>query len=208
ALKRTATGTARHPVLGTRSTLGFNARTSSWGKTTPGPRGARRAGMGWRQRTIPPLPSHNQLRGCITMSATVPVATYQHLTWTETMLGMPIGPPTSHPVGPSGAARDVLEGTLRQSLQRDRQNYVLFSGGRDSSALLALAVHVARREGLPEPLPVIVRHPDSPESDEREWQDLVLDHLDVPDHVVIEMRGDQGLLAEVARGAIRRRGPM
>ncbi|HLR27778.1 MAG TPA: asparagine synthase C-terminal domain-containing protein [Ruania sp.] len=142
------------------------------------------------------------------MSATVPVATYQHLTWTETMLGMPIGPPTSHPVGPSGAARDVLEGTLRQSLQRDRQNYVLFSGGRDSSALLALAVHVARREGLPEPLPVIVRHPDSPESDEREWQDLVLDHLDVPDHVVIEMRGDQGLLAEVARGAIRRRGPM
>jgi len=142
------------------------------------------------------------------MSATVPVATYEQLTWTETMLGMPVGPSTSHPVGPVGTARDVLEDIVRKSLQGDRPHYVLFSGGRDSSALLALAVHVARREGLKEPQPVIVRHPDSPESDEQNWQDLVLDHLDLPDQVVIEMHGDQGLLADAARGAMRRRGPV
>ena len=43
---------------------------------------------------------------------------------------------------------------------------VSFSGGLDSSALLAVATAVARREGLDDPVPATLVVPGSPESDE------------------------------------------
>lgn len=69
-----------------------------------------------------------------------------------------------------------MEDVLRAALSRP-PCFVSFSGGLDSSALLAVAVRVARREGLPEPIPATLVFPTSAPSDEREWQHLVLDHL-------------------------------
>ncbi|TNC17153.1 hypothetical protein FHE66_11990 [Georgenia sp. 311] len=113
-------------------------------------------------------------------------------------------PPDSHW---ASAARQVLESVLLDALTTS-PCYVLFSGGRDSSALLALATHVARRQGLPEPVPVTVRHPGVPEADETSWQDLVLGHLRLREHVVLEFRGEQRLLGEVATAALLRHGPL
>lgn len=54
---------------------------------------------------------------------------------------------------------------------------VSFSGGRDSSLVLATAVRVARREGLPDPVPVTLVLPDAPASGETEWQEVVVRRL-------------------------------
>ncbi len=84
--------------------------------------------------------------------------------------------------------------------------YVLFSGGRDSSAILALAVTIARRVGAPDPIPVTVVHPDAPFSDESDWQDLVLEHLNVRERIVLEFRGEQSLLSDTARSGLTAHG--
>jgi hypothetical protein len=54
---------------------------------------------------------------------------------------------------------------------------VSFSGGRDSSAVLAIATHVARRERLPDPVPVTLRYPGVAGADESGWQEAVVRHL-------------------------------
>lgn len=114
-------------------------------------------------------------------------------------------PPTvSRPVD-SGSARKVLEDTLRDALTASTC-YVAFSGGRDSSALLAVAVEVARREGLPLPVPVTGLYPRAPRSDEAEWQQLVLNHLGMSERIVVQIRDEQRLLGPTATAAIRRHG--
>src|SRR5687768_13796753 len=55
-------------------------------------------------------------------------------------------------------AREALEQAVLVGLMRP-PCVVSFSGGRDSSAVLAIAAHVARREGLPLPIPVSLRFP-------------------------------------------------
>lgn len=60
---------------------------------------------------------------------------------------------------------------------------VAFSGGRDSSGLLALAVDVARSEGLDLPVPVTLRFPHAPLANEDRWQELVVGHLGLNDWV-------------------------
>lgn len=102
-------------------------------------------------------------------------------------------------------AREVLEDEIRTALEA-RTCYVAFSGGRDSSAVLAIAVHVARREGLPVPVPVTAIYPDAPDTNESAWQQRVLSHLDVTERVVVEIRHEQSLLSEVATSALRLRG--
>ncbi|PYG00687.1 asparagine synthase (glutamine-hydrolysing) [Georgenia satyanarayanai] len=142
------------------------------------------------------------------MTAPTARAAFVPLSAQETLLALPRSrstvPVTSAPRLPT---RQVLEEILLTALSTT-PCYVLFSGGRDSSALLALAVHVARREGLPAPVPVTVRHPAAPESDETRWQELVLAHLRLPGQVVLEFDGEQRLLGEVARAALRRHGPV
>ncbi len=60
---------------------------------------------------------------------------------------------------------------------------VSFSGGRDSSLVLALAVEVARREGLQLPVPVTVRPSGDADPEEDEWQERVVEHLGLDDWV-------------------------
>src|SRR5262245_7497196 len=54
---------------------------------------------------------------------------------------------------------------------------VSFSGGRDSSAVLGVAVRAARRHGLDLPIPTTNRFPSAPGSNEDEWQESVIAHL-------------------------------
>src|SRR5215471_5458274 len=58
---------------------------------------------------------------------------------------------------------------------------VSFSGGRDSSLVLALAVDVARREGLSLPVPVTVRTAGDADAEELSWQESVVRHLGLDD---------------------------
>lgn len=87
------------------------------------------------------------------------------------------------PLDPAEATvstRAVLERQLTEAMQRGPL-WVAYSGGRDSSALLAIAASVARREGFELPVAVTMTFPELPESHEEAWQRLVLDHLDLAD---------------------------
>jgi asparagine synthase (glutamine-hydrolysing) len=83
---------------------------------------------------------------------------------------------------------------------------VSFSGGRDSSAVLAVATAVARREGLPAPVPVTHRFPAAAETHESEWQEQVVAHLRLDDWVRIEAGGDLDCVGPVATESLRRHG--
>ncbi|HSB85444.1 MAG TPA: asparagine synthase C-terminal domain-containing protein [Ilumatobacteraceae bacterium] len=84
------------------------------------------------------------------------------------------------PTNPKAGPREVLEQVVRQALLRPPCG-VAFSGGRDSSLVLAVATHVARRDGLPEPVPITRVFPNVPESQEHEWQEAVVRHLGLRD---------------------------
>jgi Asparagine synthase len=77
---------------------------------------------------------------------------------------------------------------------------VSFSGGRDSSAVLAVAVKVARREGLPDPIPATIRAPGVPAAEESRWQQLVVAHLRLP------VRDELDLVGPIAQRVLRRHG--
>lgn len=83
---------------------------------------------------------------------------------------------------------------------------VSFSGGLDSSALLALATAVARREGLADPVPATLVFPDSEESDELEWQELILRHLGLDDWIRLSFTDELDAVGPVAQRALTRHG--
>jgi asparagine synthetase B (glutamine-hydrolysing) len=83
---------------------------------------------------------------------------------------------------------------------------VSFSGGRDSSLVLAIAVEVARREGLPLPVPVTVRFSADPASAEDEWQQLVIRHLGLDDWVRVDVADDLDCIGPAAQQILLRHG--
>ncbi len=83
---------------------------------------------------------------------------------------------------------------------------VTFSGGRDSSAALAIAADTARREGLPLPVPVTLRFAGAPEADESEWQELVVRHLDLEDWHRIEITEELDVVGDYSTQVLRRHG--
>ncbi len=118
-----------------------------------------------------------------------------------------VSPPPATHLGASraGLTRRALEQVLLESLDPGPAA-VLFSGGRDSSALLALAVHVARREGLPLPVPFTIRFPGDVKSDESDWQDRVLDHLGIDDRELLLVTDEHRLLGDAATAGLQARG--
>ncbi len=76
--------------------------------------------------------------------------------------------------------RAALENALLPALLKP-PCVVAFSGGRDSSSVLALATDLARREGLPPPIALTRRWPRHPGTDESYWQELVMGALDIAD---------------------------
>ena len=83
---------------------------------------------------------------------------------------------------------------------------VSFSGGLDSSAVLVVAAHVARREGLPDPIPATNRFPGVPAADECDWQERVVAHLGIDDWVRLEFGGELDLVGPYARRVLERHG--
>jgi hypothetical protein len=103
------------------------------------------------------------------------------------------------------SARQALEAAMIAALTRP-PCAVSFSGGRDSSGILAVATHVARREGLPLPIPVTLRFPRCEESDEREWQEQVIAHLAIDDWQIVELHDEIDVLGPYAQRVLRRHG--
>ena len=130
------------------------------------------------------------------------------LTALETVAGSPYGlDPVAPPLpAPSGASpRQALERTLLGALERS-PCLVTFSGGRDSSTLLALTATLARDRGLPAPVPVTHRFPDAPESDEARWQELVIGRLALDDWVRLEWHDEMDIVGPIAGAVLSRHG--
>jgi asparagine synthetase B (glutamine-hydrolysing) len=108
-------------------------------------------------------------------------------------------------VGEAPSPREALEQSLLRALRR-QPCLIAFSGGRDSSALLALAAHVAAREGLPKPVPITARYPGVVETDEETWQERVIEHLGVKEWIVLSFADEVDLVGPVARELMLRRG--
>lgn len=101
--------------------------------------------------------------------------------------------------------REALEAAVLPALQR-APCLVAFSGGRDSSAVLALAAHVARRGGLPLPVPVTIRFPAEPETEEDDWQERVVRHLHLDDWHRESVTDELDIIGPFAKDALRRHG--
>ncbi|MGH9052444.1 MAG: asparagine synthase-related protein [Acidimicrobiia bacterium] len=101
--------------------------------------------------------------------------------------------------------RGALERAVREGLLR-APCLVSFSGGRDSSTMLALAVGVARREGLDLPVPVSLRFPDVDSAQEGEWQEQVVRHLGLTEWVRLAFDDQLDLVGPYAEGVLLRHG--
>jgi len=113
--------------------------------------------------------------------------------------------PVPLPPGPHESPRRVLDRLLLAHLQRS-PCLVAFSGGRDSSVLLAAAVTLARREGLALPVPITLSYPDAPDAEESRWQEAVLTHLGITDRIVLTVHDEHDPLGPVATPVLRRHG--
>jgi asparagine synthetase B (glutamine-hydrolysing) len=83
---------------------------------------------------------------------------------------------------------------------------VSFSGGRDSSLVLAVAVGVARREGLALPVPVTVRPAGDADPEEAEWQELVVRNLGLDDWERVEIGEELDCVGPEAQAILVRHG--
>jgi hypothetical protein len=116
------------------------------------------------------------------------------------------GRPRGRLAGPAGAGpRAALEAAVLPALLRP-PCLLSFSGGRDSSAVLALATAVARREGLSPPIPATNRFAHAVAAAESEWQERVVAHLGLRDWVRLDLTDELDVVGPVAEAALRRHG--
>ena len=106
---------------------------------------------------------------------------------------------------PSVSSRAALEQAILPALLRP-PCLVSFSGGRDSSAVLAVATALARREGLPLPIPATNTFASEQDADESSWQKLLVAHLGLPDWVRLEHSDALGLIGPYAQRVLRAHG--
>jgi asparagine synthetase B (glutamine-hydrolysing) len=109
-------------------------------------------------------------------------------------------PRSTHP-----SALVALEDALRLALARP-PCLVAFSGGRDSSALLAVAIRVARTDGLPLPVPMTVRFSGATAAEEADWQALAIRHTGAEDWIEREVGDELDLIGPVSAGLMRAHG--
>lgn len=103
--------------------------------------------------------------------------------------------------------RQALEAVLLPLLRRP-PCIVDFSGGRDSSLVLAVSTNLARREGLPLPVPLTRRFPGDDASDESAWQEKVVAHVGLTDWERVEAPGEFSLLSGRAQRFLHDYGPL
>jgi asparagine synthase (glutamine-hydrolysing) len=106
---------------------------------------------------------------------------------------------------PGTTPRAALEAAILPAL-RCAPCLVSFSGGRDSSAVLAAAVAVARREGLPVPVPITYRFPAAAGTEESAWQEQVIAHLGLDDWMRVALTSELDAVGPVATSVIARHG--
>jgi hypothetical protein len=97
----------------------------------------------------------------------------------------------------------ALEHAVLPALQRP-PCLVSFSGGRDSSAVLAAATRAASREGLPPPVPITLRVRNAPRAEESEWQERVISHLGLREWEVQEVGEEMDRLGPLSVAVLRR----
>lgn len=85
---------------------------------------------------------------------------------------------------------------------------VQFSGGCDSSLLLALATSIARRAGVDDPLPITYRYRDAPGTDETAHQETMIRHLGLDEWLIVDVSEQADLLGDTATRALARHGPL
>jgi asparagine synthase (glutamine-hydrolysing) len=126
----------------------------------------------------------------------------------EVTIGYVFGQIEGHGTRPNGdgdaAPRALLEDAVRRALLRAPCG-VAFSGGRDSALVLAVATHVARRDGLPDPVPITRRFA-APEADESQWQEDIVRHLGLRDWQRIELDDELDVVGPIAAEHLRRHG--
>jgi asparagine synthetase B (glutamine-hydrolysing) len=107
--------------------------------------------------------------------------------------------------GHGGGPVQVLESMLAPALARP-PCVVAFSGGRDSSALLAVASRFAAREGFEPPVAATLRYPGEHDAHEEQWQELVVHHLGTTEWEKLPAGDSADLVGPVAAGELRRHG--
>ena len=112
------------------------------------------------------------------------------------MPGYVVAPPSAG--DPARTPREVLEHIIRDALSRPPCG-VAFSGGRDSSTVLAVAAHVARRDGLPEPVPITRIFPGITEAEEDSWQERVVRHLGLGEWHRVVLHDEVDAIGPLAR---------
>jgi asparagine synthetase B (glutamine-hydrolysing) len=129
------------------------------------------------------------------------------LTPLEIASGLVLGtiPASPAPSEPALPAREALERAVRPALEHS-PCLVSFSGGRDSSAVLAVATHVARREGLPLPIPATNAFPTVELSNEATWQERVVKHLGLDDWIRLDHEHELDCLGPVATKVLSQAG--
>ncbi len=129
---------------------------------------------------------------------------------TGTVAGVPrleagaVGPGAARP---GAAVRQGLDEVLLEALRRPPV-VIAFSGGRDSSGLLALAVDLARRHGLELPVPATHVFPGDLASDERSWQEEVVRSLGLADWQRCSWADELDLVGPFAQQVLRQHGPV
>jgi asparagine synthase (glutamine-hydrolysing) len=109
------------------------------------------------------------------------------------------------PAGPRERPLEALEAIILPAL-RQPPCLVSFSGGRDSSVVLAVATALARREGLPMPVAGTNRFADAPRAEESEWQELVVRHLGLADWQRFDLSDELDPVGPLAVRGLRRHG--
>lgn len=125
----------------------------------------------------------------------------------ERAFGLPLGLDARASSLPSISAspREAIGSTIRAALEK-QPCHVSFSGGRDSSVVLALAVREAREASLPPPVPITLRFPGRPLADEASWQERVIAHLGLCDWERVDIHDELDFLGLSARESLERFG--
>ena len=129
------------------------------------------------------------------------------LTPIEVACGTALGlcSPTPQPPPATAGPLAALEAAVEPALRRP-PCLVSFSGGIDSSLVLAVAVRLARRRGLPEPVPITWRFTGAPAAEESRWQELVVAALEIGDWERPTASGELDLVGPVAQRVLARHG--
>jgi hypothetical protein len=122
---------------------------------------------------------------------------------TSSMLGVDDHHPPLPDPGPNPDPAKLLEAVFLPHLEAGHC-LITFSGGRDSAGTLAFATELARREGLPDPIPATLRMARNTQGEE--CQEEVVRALGLRDWFKYEVDDELEVLGPVATDVLRRIG--